>query len=291
MFNEILSPEFLLRNSLYISILAGLVCPIAGVYLVLRRMVFLGIALPQVSSLGIAVALTIHTLYGIHLESDMREEKILAYTGAIGFSLIAIILLSFMDSKGKSTSESRLGAVYVVAMALSILILAQCPNAEKGWLNLLKGEIIAVSNQDLLISAIGYGIITICFFLFNREFTLISFDREMAIVLGKNVVFWDLFLFLLIGAIIAISVISVGPLVAFGLAIVPPLIVKHHVSSIRMFIIYSSLCGALGAFAGFIISYKKDLPLGPTDVVLLGSMAFTSFLIKKIIRAIRKTKE
>lgn len=289
-FTEILSSEFLLRNSLYISILTGLVCPVAGVYLVLRRMVFLGIALPQISSLGIAIALTIHALYGVHIETHGTEEKVLAYAGALGFSLISIILLSFAESRGKSNSESRLGAIYAIAMALSILVLAQCPNAEKGWLNLLKGEIIAVSNADLIISAIGFGIVVICFLLFNREFTLISFDREMAIVLRKNVVFWDVFLFILIGAIIAISVISVGPLVAFGFAIIPPLVVRPHVNSIRAFIVCSSLCGAIGAFCGFIISYKNDLPLGPTDVVLLGLAAIVSLAIKRICAFIRKAK-
>jgi ABC-type Mn2+/Zn2+ transport system permease subunit len=288
--NEILSPDFLLRNSLYISILAGLVCPIAGVYLVLRRMVFLGIALPQISSLGIAVALTIHALYGVHLDTHAAEEKVLAYAGALGFSLIAIILLSFAETRSKSNSESRLGAVYVIAMALSILILAQCPNAEKGWLNLLKGEIIAISDTDLIISAIGFGIVIICFLLFNREFTLMSFDREMALALRKNVVFWDVFLFVLLGTIIAVSVISVGPLVAFGFAIIPPLIVRHHVSSIRAFIVFSSLCGVVGAFCGFIISYKNDLPLGPTDVVLLGIAAVISYLCRKTIVFIRKIK-
>ena len=49
---EILAPDFLLRNSVYISLLIGLTCPLVGVFLVLRRLVFMGVALPQVSSCG-----------------------------------------------------------------------------------------------------------------------------------------------------------------------------------------------------------------------------------------------
>ena len=51
---EILAPDFLLRNSVYISLLVGLVCPLVGVYLTLRRLIFMGVALPQISSCGIA---------------------------------------------------------------------------------------------------------------------------------------------------------------------------------------------------------------------------------------------
>ena len=53
---EILAPDFLLRNSVYIGLLVGLACPLVGVYLVLRRLVFMGVALPQISSCGIAAA-------------------------------------------------------------------------------------------------------------------------------------------------------------------------------------------------------------------------------------------
>ena len=53
---EMFSPEFLLRHALYASVVIGFVCPLVGVYLVLRRLVFLGVALPQISAAGIAFA-------------------------------------------------------------------------------------------------------------------------------------------------------------------------------------------------------------------------------------------
>ena len=51
--HQILSPHFLLRNSVYTSILIGFTCPLVGVFLVLRRLVFMGVALPQISSTGV----------------------------------------------------------------------------------------------------------------------------------------------------------------------------------------------------------------------------------------------
>src|SRR6266704_264115 len=56
---EILDPHFLLRNSVYASLLVGFACPLAGVYLVLRRLIFMGVALPQISSAGIAFAFSL----------------------------------------------------------------------------------------------------------------------------------------------------------------------------------------------------------------------------------------
>src|ERR1044071_3085945 len=81
---------------------------------------------------------------------------------------------------------------------------------------MLKGEIIAVSNGDLARTAITFGIVMVCFFFFRKEFLLVSFDRDMAVTLKKNVLLWDGVLFLLIGLAISMAVLSVGPLVTFG---------------------------------------------------------------------------
>ncbi len=64
---HILSPDFLLRNSVYTSVLVGVSCPLVGVFLVMRRLVFMGVALPQISSTGVAVALSLPLWLGVHL--------------------------------------------------------------------------------------------------------------------------------------------------------------------------------------------------------------------------------
>jgi hypothetical protein len=78
---EILGPDFLLRNSVYMSLLVGLACPLVGVYLVLRRLVFMGVALPQISSCGIAFAFALHA-WGLvpHFEGG---EHTLAFAGSV----------------------------------------------------------------------------------------------------------------------------------------------------------------------------------------------------------------
>src|SRR3989441_11387086 len=144
---EILSPDFLLRNSIYISLLVGLVCPLVGVYLTLRRLIFMGVALPQISSCGIAFAFSLQA-WGVIPHMHEREHS-LAFIGSTLFTIPTILLLSLLVRRGGGSVEGRLGTVYVLAGAWSILLLVTNPLGEHGLLDMLKGEIIAVSNADL----------------------------------------------------------------------------------------------------------------------------------------------
>src|SRR6266571_610853 len=218
---EIFDPHFLLRNSIYISLLVGLVCPLVGVYLILRRLIFMGVALPQISSCGVAFTFSLQA-WGIipHLH---ESEHALAFIGSTLFTLPTILLLSFMTRRGGGSVEGRLGTLYVLAGAWSILLLVTNPLGEHGLLDMLKGEIISVSNADLARTAVTFGTVVLVILLFRKEFLLVSFDREMAISLKKKVGFWDALLFLLIGLAISMAVLSVGPLVAFGFLLAPTL--------------------------------------------------------------------
>src|SRR5216117_3465202 len=196
MLREIFDPNFLLRNSIYISLLVGVVCPLVGVYLMLRRLIFMGVGLPQISSCGIAFAFLLEA-WGVLPHVHEREHS-LAFVGSTLFTLPTILLLSLIGRRGSGSLESRLGTVYVLAGAWSILLLVTNPLGEHGLLDMLKGEIIAISNVDLGLTAVTFGTVASLFFLFRKEFLLISFDRDMAITLKKNVVLWDVLLFLLI---------------------------------------------------------------------------------------------
>jgi ABC-type Mn2+/Zn2+ transport system permease subunit len=283
---EIVDPDFLLRNSVYVGLLVGFACPLVGIYLVLRRLIFLGVALPQVSSCGIACAFAFHA-WGIipHLE---HGENILAFAGSSILTLAVIFVLSMMERRRRGSVEGRIGTVYVLAGAWSILLLLKNPYGEHGLLDRLKGQIIAVSDSELMVTAGTYAVVLLLIWIFNKEFMLVSFDPEMATTLHKNIVAWDTMLFLLIGLTISISVMSVGPLVTFGFLIVPPLI-SHLISrSMRQFAIVASVIGGVTAFAGFAIAYRMDLPVGPTDVVLLGFVYAVALIVKKAVYLVAK---
>src|SRR2546423_13476793 len=106
----LLSPHFLLRNSVYTSILVGLACPLVGGFLVLRRLVFVGVALPQISSTGVVIALSVPMWLGIlQPEHTEHTEHLLAFIGSTVFSLSAILLLALFERRGRGLPEGRLG--------------------------------------------------------------------------------------------------------------------------------------------------------------------------------------
>ena len=281
---QILSPDFLLRNSVYTSVIIGFACPLVGVFLVLRRLVFMGVALPQISSTGVAIALSVPMWLGvIQPEHAAHSEHLLAFAGSMTFSLGAILVLAFLERRGRGMPEGRLGTAYVVAAALSILLLSKNRFAEAGWLDLLKGEIITVDNADLAMTAGALAFVLAVLGLFHKEILLVSFDRTMAATLGKNVVFWDVLLYLLIGLTVSMAVLSVGPLIAFGFLLIPALTAQLFARNMRQFMILSSLLGGASAFIGFWMAYQWDLPIGPTDVVLLGVIYALAFCAKKTV--------
>jgi ABC-type Mn2+/Zn2+ transport system permease subunit len=280
---QILSPDFLLRNSVCTSVLIGFACPLVGVFLVLRRLIFMGVALPQISSTGVAVALSLPLWLGLDLSGhDSQCTHMLAFAGSIVFTLAAILVLAFLERRGRGLPEGRLGTAYVVAAALSILLLSKNRCAELGWLDLMKGEVITISNFDLTLTAAALAVVLVVLGLFHKELMLVSFDRTLAVTLRKNVVFWDALTYLLIGFTVSMAVLSVGPLISFGFLLIPPLTAHLFARTMRQFTVFASVIGGVASFIGFWIAYQWDLPVGPTDVVLLGIIYALGFAVKKL---------
>jgi ABC-type Mn2+/Zn2+ transport system permease subunit len=126
--------------------------------------------------------------------------------------------------------------------------------------------------------------------LFHKEILVVSFDRAMAVTLGKNIVFWDLLLYTLIGFTVSMAVLSVGPMIAFGFLLIPALTAHLFARTMRQFTILASLLGGATAFFGFWIAYQWDLPVGPTDVVLLGVVYLFAFAARNIMHlVVRRT--
>jgi len=283
---EILSPDFLLRNSFYVGLLVGFICPQVGVFFVLRRMILMGIALPQVSNAGVTFAFLLHTI-GWHFFPHIESERAMALTGSICFTLVAIFILAVLERRGRGFTENRIGVTYALAGAASILFVSWNPHGRAEVLSLLKGEIIAIPNVYLWLMAAIYGAIFIFLIGFHRYFILVSYDRDMAISMGKKVVLWDILLFLIIGIVISFGVIAVGPMVIFGFLLLPTITARIVARGILPFCIVSSAIGFVAAFAGFYISYCFDLPTGPTDVALLGVLLVVIYLGKLCFRFAR----
>ena len=272
-----LRPDFLLHHAVYGSLTVGLVCPLVGVYFLLRRLVFWGVALPQVSAAGIAFAFMLQGLGLAVLAGPEVDERHLAILGSLVFTGAAIVALAWLERRGKGVSEGRIGTVYALAAAASILFVAWNAAGETEMMGLLKGEIVSISERDFHAMLDTFAAVAAAVLLFQREFLLVSYDRDMAVTLGRNVLLWDVFLYALVGVTISLGVMTVGPLVIFGFLVVPPMAALPWARGIRSFSLLSSAIGGLSALAGFYVSYTHDLPLGPVIVCA----AFAVFLLSQ----------
>jgi ABC-type Mn2+/Zn2+ transport system permease subunit len=235
-------------------------------------MVFLGVALPQVSAAGIASSfLGYRFLMGPHQHGEGGERAI-ALVGSIGFTLVALLFLAALERRARQSVEVRIGVVYGVASAATILLLAADPYAEAHLVSILKGDILATTGSSLSLLGTVFAAVVTALLVFRREFLLVSFDRDMAAVLGFRTVLWDTLLYLLIGITISLGVMTAGPIVTFGFLLVPAVTVRLVVRRMLTFSIASALLGAATAFVGFACAYRFDLPLGPAEVAIASTV-------------------
>ena len=235
---EIVNPSYLLFPALVGTMIMGLVCPLVGSFLVLRRTVFLGLTLPEIAAAG--VAFTFWMQQAGLLPQMGQSERGIGMIGSLAFTFLGMGLLGYLEQRGKGLAEGRLAAAYAFAAALTILFMVFNPAGQIEVLNLLKGEVIALSKAELRLLVAVFGVVLVSMLLFRREFLLTSFDRDLAFLLKGRQVIWDILLYLLAGLIIAFGVIMAGPLLIFGFLVLPALAAKPLVSRMSSFLIVSS---------------------------------------------------
>lgn len=270
---EVLNPSFLLFPAVVGSIVLGLVCPVVGGFLVLRRSVLLGLTLPQLAAAGVAFALFAHEVGLVphpgHTSGDAHEvERLLAYGGSLLFTFAGMVLLGLMERRGPGRAEIRLAVAYALAGSLTVLLVAFHPFGDVAILSLVKGEAVVLSWTELATLSGVYAVVMACLVLFRRELLISSFDRDLTLLLKGGAAVWDLLLYLLAGVTVALGVIMAGPLLTFGFLVLPPIAVRPLVSRMAPYFISASLAGAGIGVAGFAVCYSFDLPLGPTMVAL-----------------------
>jgi zinc transport system permease protein len=239
------------RNAVIAGLLVAGICSYLGVYVVLKRIVFVGAALAQISSAGVALAL----LLGFN-----------PLLFSLLFSLIGIILFSLIPFRKKVPMEGIIGVSYICASALGVLFVAKNPAGEARALNFLFGNILTIPEQEIIILAflvIGIGLIH---YLFYKEFIMISFDYEMARAQRIPAGFWDLLLYLTLGVTIAFSIKSAGILIVFAFLVVPAITARLITDKIRWIFAWSILFGGLATVLGLYLSVVFDLPSGSAIV-------------------------
>jgi len=262
--SELLAAGALFHNAILGGLGVALLCSLLGIYLVLRRLVLIGVALPQASAAGIAA---VFWLTG-HGHGGASETHALALAGSLAATFAALALLVVGRRNEQIPAEWGIGVLFAVGSAATILFVAINPKGDIEMASLLRGELLTITDADLRVLGVVLFIVGALFFLFRRDLLLTSFDAEFSRTIGRNPVRYDLLLYFLIGGGVALGVITAGPLVVFGFLVLPSLAALRVASGLGSAFAISAVLAAASFLGGFAISYRADLPSGPVCVAV-----------------------
>lgn len=262
------------------ALLAGLVCPLVGCFLLLRRTGFHGVLLPQLGATGVALGFAILPwwienvgLGGLSLAEAQADPHAmmnwhipwaaLCTFGGLGWLLLA------GSRDGRETG--RVAAAFAIASAATLLLAQASPFGAEFVAEMLRGEILAVGVHEFETIAVAFGLVLALFVVWHRDFLLVSYDRETARVLGKPVLAIEALLFALVGVTISVGVMIVGPLVLFGLLVLPPLWARRYARTMLGYYLTSIAFGLASVVIGVWASFALDWPLGAA-VVAAGAL-------------------
>lgn len=269
-----LETVLLFREALYGALVIAVACSVVGVYVVLRRIVFVGAALAQISSAGIAIALW---LSGQGLLAGLAGHP-------LGFSLLLTlggVVFFASTGKGQIPPDAKIGVTYAVAAAAGILFIAKAKTGEAHDI-FLQGNILGITRSDTLVILGASLPVLAAHVIFYKEFLFVSFDRETARTLGYNVKRWDLALYLTLGIVIAFAMQFAGVMLVFNFLVLPAVTGLLLSRSMRGTFAVSVGSAVLAAVVGFAISVPFDLPSGPAIIAVSGALVALSWAAQRL---------
>ena len=252
----ILHYEFV-RNAVIASILVGIACGIVGSLVVVKRIVFISGGISHAAFGGIGIGLF------------LGFNPVIA---AIPFSILSALLIGALK-RARVSEDTSIGILWAVGMAIGIIFASLTPGYATDLISYLFGNILMVSEQDIIMMIALDSLIILLIILFYREFLAVCFDEEFAATLGIPV---DLFYsMLLCGVALSVVVLVkvVGIILVIALLTIPAAIAKQFTDDLKNMIIASTfVCIAL-TIAGLYLSFVLNLPSGAT-IVLFSALSF-----------------
>jgi len=275
------------------SIAAGIICSFLGVFVVSQRVVFLGAALTQAAIAGVAFAflhlLNLEEILASVLGVTSIDDSFLHHFEHTFFSLlfavVAVLIFSQSYRQKFITTDSLLGIIFVVAIALRIILIQKSPIAEVAEIeSILNGDILFIGAQEFYTLLTILVIIFLIFSLFSKQLRFVTFDAETASAHGINDRLWLLVFYLTVGIGISLTTRFVGDVFTFAFLILPASIAILLAKRIISVFIYSIIIGAVIPPLAIYFAFELDISSGPTAVVT----AFVLFLIVNIFKKLKK---
>ncbi len=225
--------------------LIATVCSLLGVFVILKRVVFIGIALSEAAALGVAAAIMFH----IH-----------PFLGATVVTLATVAILAYPFERQRLPRDAVLGIIFVLASSLSVLLVASSGFGLHEVQSLLYGDLILTSRADLAIILVTLVPVLIYLLVFIRPSLYTFLDREAARVMGVRVMIWELLFFFSLGVAVSAASKVAGALLVFCYLVVTPSAALLLSKRLWLVMLSAVLVSVAATMIGMVWSFRSDLP-------------------------------
>ena len=243
--------EFL-RFSLVAGILVACTCAIAGTFVVLRGLAFVGDALAHGVLPGIATAM----LFGI--------------SGIFGAAVGAVVMMggvSLVSRRFRLSGDTAIGLLFVGMLALGVMITSRSRTFVGDLSRILFGELLGVNAKDLLMQFFALVVVSLIAFVAHRPFLLLSVDEGLANTSGFSSRQFHNFMLTMIAITVIAIFQTVGTLLVLGMLIAPAATGALFARRISTMMIIASVVGSVSTYFGLLISYHFNLAAGASIVL------------------------
>ncbi|MGS2776018.1 metal ABC transporter permease [Robertmurraya sp. GLU-23] len=276
MIEAIFKYEFL-QNAFLTGAIIGIIAPLLGVYIVVRRLSLIADALSHVTLAGIAASL-------------LLEKRLLLTTGlnpiylGMTFSVVGSLFIEKLRTVYKHYQELAIPIILSSGIGLGVIFISLADGFNTDLYSYLFGSVSAVSRTDLIIIIIISMIVVAFITLLYKELFLLSFDEEHAKASGIAVKSLHFFFIVLVALVIAASMRIVGILLVSSLMTLPVAASIRIAKGFKQTILLSTVFGEVSVLGGLTISYYLNLAPGGTIVVIAVLILILVILLKKMLQ-------
>lgn len=255
-----------MQKAFIAGILVGTLTSIISVFIVLRKMSFVGAGISHAAFGGVAIGFV----------SGMSP-----LVSAILYTIIVALGIEQTSRKGKISEDVSIGIFYSVSMALGVALVSFSKSYNVDLFGYLFGNILAITPDEIILTAVIFIVVLGGILLFLKELFLITYNEELAQVSGVNVRLLNRLFFVALAVSIVISIRIVGIIMVSALLVIPGATARLFAKSLISMITIACASGIISVITGLLLSYEYDLASGASIVLTASAIFFASLLLKK----------
>ena len=260
----------LYQDAILCGAAAGLVLGYLGVFVVLRRLVFVPLAVTHAAGFGVALAFFFQLYLGDWV--DPMASALLFSIASAGALLV---------SPRRITSESMIGLIYILAASGAVLLGSRISQEAHEIGAIIFGTAVAVRPADLHATLVAGALVLGTQVWTRRGMVFASFDPDGARVQRLPVRALDAVLLLSIGLMVAVATRALGAMPVFAFSVLPAVAALALVRRISSALTLAAAIGALCAVVGYVLSFFLQLPVGASQTAVAGLLAAIALPLRR----------